>query len=231
MYNSDLDVIWSEYSLNWVKGENLQPGKYFVRIGSPTADTDYSLSVEKMKLYGNFIDIDEHWAKDSIVALNNEGIMTGYEDFTFRPNEQITRGDIALALSKALMLPDNTQISFVDVTENSDYAQAIAKVYNAGIMTSDNEYFRPEQAVNREDLVIILTKAFNIPVQNNLPAAYQDVSGDNIAYNEINTFKMHGWELGIEEGLFWPSKIVTRAEFAGILDRLIDYSKLNNPSQ
>jgi len=231
MYNNDLEVIWSENSLNWVKGEIFQPGNYFIRLGSPIVDTDYSLSVKKMKLYGNFIDINEHWAKASIIALNNEGIITGYEDYTFRPNEQVTRENVALALSKALTLPDNTQASFVDVNGDNEHTQAIAKVYNAGIMDSYEDYFRPEQAVSREELVIILSKAFEIPVQYDLPAAYQDVSNDNIAYNEINTFKMHGWEIGLKEELFWPSKIVTRAEFAGILDRLIEYSKLNTPSQ
>lgn len=225
LYNSGLEVIWSEYKLNWVKGEIFEPGKYYLRLNSPTAETNYSLSLEKMKLYGNFTDINEHWARDSIVALNSKGIISGYDDFTFRPNEQITRADIALVLDKALKLPRNTQIRFADVSGNSEYTQAIARVYNSGIMDSYGDNFRPEQGVSREELIIILTRAFEIQVQTDLPQAYQDVHSDNNAYNEINTFNMYGWRLEPYADLFWPSKIVTRAEFAGILERLINYSK------
>lgn len=49
-----------------------------------------------------FIDINEHWAKTHIDKLEAYGIVNGYEDGTFRPDEPITRGEAATMISNAL---------------------------------------------------------------------------------------------------------------------------------
>ncbi|MBR2476816.1 MAG: N-acetylmuramoyl-L-alanine amidase [Clostridia bacterium] len=49
-----------------------------------------------------FTDTDEHWAKIHIDKLEAYGIVNGYEDGTFRPDEPITRGEAAAMVSNAL---------------------------------------------------------------------------------------------------------------------------------
>lgn len=49
-------------------------------------------------------DIDGHWAADAIKAVNDAGIMTGYEDGTFRPDRQVTRAELAKVVNDLLYL-------------------------------------------------------------------------------------------------------------------------------
>lgn len=49
-----------------------------------------------------FTDTESHWARDMITALANEGIISGYADGTFRPDEPITRAEAVSMVYKAL---------------------------------------------------------------------------------------------------------------------------------
>lgn len=57
-----------------------------------------------------------HWAFDSIVRVYNYGIVTGYEDNTFRPDESITREHIVLMINKVI----NRKVALVNEASFSD---------------------------------------------------------------------------------------------------------------
>ncbi|WP_222708584.1 S-layer homology domain-containing protein [Paenibacillus sp. N3.4] len=48
----------------------------------------------------SFKDTKEHWAADAIATLKASGIINGYEDGTFKPNQIISRAEIVVMLSK-----------------------------------------------------------------------------------------------------------------------------------
>lgn len=50
----------------------------------------------------NFSDIEDHWAKIHIEKLAEYGVVNGYNDGTFRPDETITRAEVAVMVSNAL---------------------------------------------------------------------------------------------------------------------------------
>lgn len=49
---------------------------------------------EIKKNIANFSDIEGHWAKDDIIVAQHLGLIFGYEDGTFRPNEKMTRAEV-----------------------------------------------------------------------------------------------------------------------------------------
>lgn len=51
-----------------------------------------------------FEDIKNHWAKESIQKVIDSGLMKGYEDGNFKPDEPITRAELATILVRALKL-------------------------------------------------------------------------------------------------------------------------------
>ena len=53
-----------------------------------------------------FIDIEEHWAKEAINALHKAGIINGYEDGTFKPDNPITRAEVAAIVERLGVLGD-----------------------------------------------------------------------------------------------------------------------------
>ncbi|WMT41208.1 S-layer homology domain-containing protein [Paenibacillus sp. D2_2] len=64
-------------------------------------------------------DISSHWAKDAIERLQEAGVISGYEDGTFKPDKTITREEMVLILSRIVNLnnlaKDNTKGNFNDL--------------------------------------------------------------------------------------------------------------------
>jgi len=54
---------------------------------------------------GSFIDVSGHWAEGWIEQLREEGITSGYPDGTYRPENQVTRAEMAVFMVNAFSLP------------------------------------------------------------------------------------------------------------------------------
>ncbi|MFJ7953184.1 DUF6612 family protein [Lysinibacillus sp. NPDC096418] len=70
---------------------------------------------------------------ESITKLTALGVVKGYDDNTFRPNETVTRGQLAVMIARALNLNAKGTSPYTDVPEGSPYANAVTALYEAGI--------------------------------------------------------------------------------------------------
>lgn len=87
-------------------------------------------SIEKI----NFKDLNEsNEYYESIKTLKALGIVSGYDDNTFRPNATVTRGQMAIMIARALDLNAKGTSPFTDVQEGSSFANAVTALYEAGI--------------------------------------------------------------------------------------------------
>ncbi|MCG1027010.1 S-layer homology domain-containing protein [Virgibacillus halodenitrificans] len=108
---------------------------------------------------------------DNIMALAQEGVISGYQDGTFRPYESINRGQVAAMLTKALELktPENMDEVlkvYSDVNSNSDYAKEIAAVTAAGIFSGKDGKFNTWGNITREQMATALVLGFNLEDYN-----------------------------------------------------------------
>jgi len=221
LYNEQLEALKQFQDTAWNQGEVIEEGTYYLRISSNNQYNPYSFSFVKLFLDGNFTDIHYHWAKDVILKLYEEDLMDGYEDYSFKPNQDITRAEAAEVLSNALELTDEGNIQFSDISQDNEFYAAIAKVVAAGIIQGyDDNTFKPDQQISREELVLILTKSFNVHINHNIEEwILDDLYINNKAFYEINTFFKNGWlNYFIEGNSFKPEKTITRAEFAVLFD-------------
>ncbi len=70
----------------------------------------------------DFNDIKNHWAKDTIEKWKDRGVISGYPDGTFRPDNPVTRAELAKILTLAFDLQDKGTLAYGDVeTENWYY--------------------------------------------------------------------------------------------------------------
>ncbi len=53
-----------------------------------------------------FTDIEDSWAKNSITTLYNYGVLSGYEDNTFRPNRTATRAEFVSLVNRLIQRPE-----------------------------------------------------------------------------------------------------------------------------
>jgi hypothetical protein len=106
---------------------------------------------------------DNHWALEAINAVEEAGIFKGDSDGNFRPNEAITRDQIAVIFKNAFNyhMPNATE-SFKDVPSDYWAQNAIAILAEKGITTGySNGTFRPRHATTRAQFSVFLDKALN----------------------------------------------------------------------
>ena len=119
---------------------------------------------------GGFSDVPaDHWAARSIQALVNAGVVTGYADGTYRPNDALSRDQLAAFIARALAGSDVgvqavAPVTFTDVPTTYwawryiNYACASDVVQGY----ADNTY-RPAELVNRAQMATFLYRAFLQP--------------------------------------------------------------------
>ncbi|MBY9087372.1 S-layer homology domain-containing protein [Paenibacillus sp. HN-1] len=106
-------------------------------------------------------DIGHHWAKETIENLVAAGVIRGYLDGTFRPDNTITREEMVIMLSRIVNLnsveKDTTKGNFNDL--NNSYAiNEIKAEAQAGIISGkgDGRFDPKSNATRAEALQIIL---------------------------------------------------------------------------
>ncbi len=98
----------------------------------------------------------EHWAYNYIMSANKYDIITGYDDNTFRPNNNITYQEYI----KMIICMISCQTFAEELGEYPDgYIDA---AINKGII-SDKEFLYDEE-ITRADAVTILLNALNTPI-------------------------------------------------------------------
>jgi hypothetical protein len=98
----------------------------------------------------------------AIEALADAGITGGFADGTFRPQANVTRGQMAAFLTRALELPTAEGSSFTD-TAGTTHEAAIEALAAAGITGGFADgTFRPEANVTRGQMAAFLTRALGL---------------------------------------------------------------------
>ena len=68
-----------------------------------------------------FSDISGHWAEESINKWTDKGVISGYDDGTFKPDNPVTRAELAKIITLAFDLQGDYEVGYEDVDENAWY--------------------------------------------------------------------------------------------------------------
>ncbi|MFJ7734765.1 S-layer homology domain-containing protein [Lysinibacillus sp. NPDC097287] len=175
---------------------------------------------EEPKSSITFNDISTNWAKDMIEDIAARGIITGYPDGSFRPNEPIRREHVAVMFARAFELtPKREATQFSDVPTSHPYYDAITKLQQAGIIDGSNGKFNPNEPLTRAQLAKILVLAFGLTPGGT--STFQDVPTTHWSYDYIAALADVGIALG-DNGNFRPDEPVTRAQFVAFMYRALN---------
>jgi outer membrane protein assembly factor BamB len=116
-----------------------------------------------------FTDIDAHWAKNFIMALEERGVIGGFAEpdgtFTFRPNLSMTRAQEARILKTAYNVqpaPNNFVSKFVDIAGHwaePDIKALEVAGYVTGFQEANGTFtYRPEQNLTRAELSTVVVR-------------------------------------------------------------------------
>ena len=120
---------------------------------------------------------------------------------------------------------------FTDVSEDDWYYGAVEYVYENGIFGGVSETeFAPNQAITRGMLVTVLWRAEGEPVVNHL-MTFEDVDVEEYYGEAVRWAASEGIVKGYSEIEFAPDQLITREEFAAVMERYADYKGIATDEQ
>lgn len=163
----------------------------------------------------------------AIEVLNKEihfNYVIGYTDGTIRPNNDISRAEVATIFFRLLTDEARTQYTttagnFTDVKAGMWCNRAIATLTNMGIIKGYTDgSFQPNKSITRAELATIIARFAKLDVNTK---TFSDING-HWAQKNIELAAGNGWINGYEDGTFRPNNNITRAETFAMINRVLD---------
>ena len=180
----------------------------------------------------------DHWAFGYISELVDKGVLAGYEDGSFRPDNTVTRAEWAkiMVLAAGLPLvygfetPDRYFDShFWDMHDH--WANPYVNAAEDYLAAYGDGSFKPDQAAVREDVTVSMVKLKGYDVSKVDYSYLSRFSDVNSISNSLKAYVAVAVEKelidGFEDGTFRGQDTLTRAEAATLLWRAFQYGNDN----
>ncbi len=181
-----------------------------------------------------------YWSYDAIMTLKKAGILAGYPDGTFRPDEKVTRAEFSAMITKALGLRDADNFSVTIYKDLSPKHWAyrdiqIASHYDVMHGTPQGNFIANGQ-VKRVEVIMTIMSALNLKEMS--PEDAMEILSP--VYSDLNQLPI--WALTRtgkaeqlhsivvrpgEEGLLMPNRAATRGELAVFLTNMLEKVKIH----
>jgi len=169
---SDIAGHWAEASIVKMVDQGIisgYPDGTFKPEGKITRAEFASLLVRgfQLPIGGSkvFSDTANHWAKDFIAAAYSQGIISGYSEYEFGPDDPITREQMAVMIVKAARPDADVEgKTFADNNSIADWArQAVIIATGNNIISGypDNT-FRPKGNTTRAEAAVVLNQTLSL---------------------------------------------------------------------
>ena len=135
-----------------------------------------------------FDDTANHWAVEYIEKIQLAGLIDGYEDGTFLPDNNIKRGEMAKILAMVIeMLELEVPEADVTYTDINTWAKSYIETITAyGIVLNEEATeFLPEQYLTRAEAVVMINQLMGRSQDTEGEAVFSDVPADHWAYGYI----------------------------------------------
>lgn len=182
---SDSHVKHTKYIEGYEDG-TFRPDEYITRA---EASSMLSRAIELNNTSENieFSDVYEGtWFYNDVKLLSADGMIKGYEDGTFRPENKITRAEF---VSMLLGETDEKYYAFSvfkDIEDDFWYTDKVRLASAKGYITGyEDGTFRPDAYITRAEVVTIMNKALERTDYYKTENPYSDVESSHWAYKQI----------------------------------------------
>jgi len=154
------DFVKHLYDMNVISG--YEDGTF--RAENPVTRAEFATMILKSKGIqisqgesNPFSDIDGHWAKDIILTAYKNGIIKGYQDGTFRPNDTVTLAEVCVMINTTF---DFESVGTTDVVIGTHWAKdVVTKMYEIEILNNEDGLIELNKEMNRGDCAMLLSRA------------------------------------------------------------------------
>lgn len=180
-----------------------------------TFPATFELIVGVVEGIGGFDDIASSVHRANIIKMTTLGI-TRVTD-SYRPEDSVTRGEMAAFIRRALNLPGSSTDFFTD-DGTSIFEGDINAIAQYGITVGSGGKFFPNDVVTRGQMAAFIKRAFQLGAGGATP--FTDVDG-SIFRNDIRAIYAAGVTVGTSPTTYSPENPVTRAQMATFLARAL----------
>jgi len=220
-----------------------EAAKKWVKLGGKVSDNQVEVDVDQFYKFAvmavdaavtvpeepakpTFKDITGHWAEEFIRKAVAAGIVQGYTNGTFQPNNSITREEFTVMLMQTLKPQTaGAELKFKDKAKIGNWAlEAVSQAVETGIITGYVDgTFRPTAPISRVEMVSMIAAVIGIDHDATGVTGFADDRAIPVwAKKAVQTVKNHGVILGRGDNTFGADGIASRAEAVTILLRLQD---------
>ncbi|GAA0367964.1 S8 family serine peptidase [Bacillus horti] len=219
-------------------GRRLQPGIYYIQVNARQAFPfeSYRLQASQSTIIGGYRDIRRFWAQDSIVLVSQQGYFEGVGDYLFHPADPVTRAAVAQVLQRMYSFDANAEAegdAFEDVGQEHWASEAIAQMSESNVMDGYSDgTFAPSRSITRAEVVTIfeqlILRQMNVEPTTQRTITYRDLSSNHFAYGSIMRLSRLGVITGYADYTFKPNQVMTRAEFARFVEKVVELQEENH---
>jgi hypothetical protein len=177
-----------------------------------------------------FADVSEDdWHYEAVQFVQERGLMNGYSDGGFGPDDALSRAQLAQILFNKEGRPAvNYLLDFSDLADGSWYTEAVRWAASQGIVGGYGDgTFAPDAPITREQLAVMLWR------YSGSPASSKDLDFND--ENEISPFALEALRWAVETGILngggdgrlAPQDQATRAQVAQMLKNFIENQEAN----
>jgi len=171
-----------------------------------------------------------HWAYKEITEMAEKGIIKGYDNRTFRPNNEVTRAEFAkIMIAAADVDMDKRSVSqtFKDVPKShwAFYYVEYAKPYLTGYKSGSTYTYKPDNSAVREDIAVALVRLLGYDkkykADMNQLKKFRDSDDISPALRSYIAIAIQTDLMKGNNNNFRPQDPITRAEAASLLYRAL----------
>lgn len=174
-------------------------------------------------------DITGHYFESAIRSLVSKGIMGGYEDGSYRPDNAVTRAEFATLVIRTLDLAETTSTAdtgkqLTDLLPGKWYTDAVNQAIALGIVGGypDNT-FKPNNEINRQEMAAMIMRAIETQDVYSEPAnlTFKDTDKINPIFKDaVQRLVYLKVMSGNADNTFGPKTSTTRGQMAAVLGRM-----------
>lgn len=174
----------------------------------------------------DYPDVEGHWARGAIERWSDSGILKGYSDGSFGPNDPVTRAQLSEVLYRIWGCGPKSGHTFEDASPAAWYYESLITMNAYGIALGRDGLIRPDEALTREEAFYMVAKAFQFGGDGDGTGEIEGISDgaaiDSAYFYRISALFKQKALKGASDGAFHPKDTVTRAEVIQVIDNLFD---------
>lgn len=203
-------------------------------VGGELIDGEMIVDVNHFSTYAvleydkTFDDVtSNYWAYNVIKELSAKHIVSGVSHSEFAPQERMTRAEFAALITRTLGLAATQPSSFSDVNRDMVHADSIAAASEAEIIHGRSaSKFAPNDQITREEMVTMIIRAYEYKSNKRIVVQAEAIYEDRELASEwaipyIDAATAIGIVQGHDQATFAPKQLMTRAEGAQVIYRLL----------